>query len=143
MNRTQNGFDHSLLTPWIFKRITPFGFIISKNVVFFNDVSLMRYDVRRCRMIYLLRKHDIISVPAYAEGIYHRTIVRYHIEDISPVPQGTDIIVKNLFCLVDKRGFSLSKNFQYASVSDIIKETGVFLWSNGEKMQEVKRSSWI
>ena len=39
--------------------------------------------------------------------------------------------------------FSLSKNFQYASVSDIIKETGVFLWSNGEKMQEVKRSSWI
>ena len=44
-----------------------------------------------------------------------------------------------------KGGFfvSLSKNFQYASVSDIIKETGVFLWSNGEKMQEVKRSSWI
>ena len=56
-------------------------------------------------MIYLLRKHDIISVPSYAEGIYHRTTVRYHIEDISPVPQGTDIIVKNLFCLVDKRGF--------------------------------------
>ncbi len=23
------------------------------------------------RMIYLLRKHDIISVPSYAEGIYH------------------------------------------------------------------------
>ena len=42
-----------------------------------------------------------------------------------------------------QRHFSLSKNFQYASVSDIIKETGVFLWSNGEKMQEVKRSSWI
>ena len=56
-------------------------------------------------MIYLLRKHDIISVPSYANGIYHRTIVRYHIEDISPVPSGTDIIVKNLFCLVDKRGF--------------------------------------
>ena len=56
-------------------------------------------------MIYLLRKHDIISVPAYAEGIYHRTIVRYHIEDISPVPQGTDIIVKKLFCLIDKRVF--------------------------------------
>ena len=56
-------------------------------------------------MIYLLRKHDIISVPSYANGIYHRTIVRYHIEDISPVPSGTDIIVKNLFCPVDKRGF--------------------------------------
>ncbi len=46
------------------------------------------------RMIYLLCKHDIISVPPYAEGIYHRTTVRYHIEDISPVPTGTDIIVK-------------------------------------------------
>ena len=49
-------------------------------------------------MIYLRCKYDIISVPSYAEGIYH-------IEDISPVPQGTDIIVKNLFCQVDKRGF--------------------------------------
>ena len=29
----------------------------------------------------------------------------YHIEDISPVPQGTDIIVKKLFCQVDKRVF--------------------------------------
>ena len=38
-----------------------------------DDRSLTRYDMRRCRMIYLLRKHDIISVPAYAEGIYHRT----------------------------------------------------------------------
>ena len=43
-------------------------------------------------MIYLLRKHDIISVPPYAAGIYHRTKVRYHIEDISPVPTGTGII---------------------------------------------------
>ena len=33
----------------------------------------MRYDIRHCRMIYLLRKHDIISVPSYAAGIYHRT----------------------------------------------------------------------
>ena len=31
----------------------------------------MIYGFRR--MIYLLRKHDIISVPPYAEGIYHRT----------------------------------------------------------------------
>ena len=31
----------------------------------------MRYDIRHCRMIYLLRKHGIISVPSYAEGIYH------------------------------------------------------------------------
>ena len=52
----------------------------------------MIYGFRR--MIYLLRKHGIISVPSYANGIYHRTIVRYHIEDISPVPAGTDIIEK-------------------------------------------------
>ena len=31
----------------------------------------MIYGCRR--MIYLLRKHDIISVPSYAEGIYHRS----------------------------------------------------------------------
>ena len=29
----------------------------------------MIYGLRR--MIYLLRKHDIISVPSYAAGIYH------------------------------------------------------------------------
>ena len=45
--------------------------IISYFVVLFNDISLTRYDIWLCRMIYLLRKHDIISVPSYAEGIYH------------------------------------------------------------------------
>ena len=42
------------------------GFLSYKN----NDISLARYDIRRCRVIYLLRKHDIISVPLYAAGIY-------------------------------------------------------------------------
>ena len=56
-------------------------------------------------MIYLPRKYDIISVQSYAEGIYHRTIVRNYTEGISPVPSGTDIIEKNLFCRIDKRGF--------------------------------------
>ena len=31
--------------------------------------------------------------------------MRYHIEDVSPVPTGTDINVKNLFCPIDKIGF--------------------------------------
>lgn len=35
------------------------------------EISLLRYDIRRRRMMYLLRKCDVISVPAYAEGIYH------------------------------------------------------------------------
>ena len=39
--------------------------------------------------------------------------------------------------------FSLSKNFQYAPVSGIIKETGVLLWNNGEKTQEAKQLLWI
>ena len=39
----------------------------------FNDISLSRYDIRQSRMIYLRCKYDIISVPSYAEGIYHRT----------------------------------------------------------------------
>ena len=50
----------------------------------------MIYGLRR--MIYLpCGKYDIISVPSYAAAY----IIRhsgYHIEDISPVPQGTDII---------------------------------------------------
>lgn len=50
------------------------------------------------------KPYDIISVPSYAAGMYHRTKVRYHIGDISPVPAGTDIIEKSLFCQADKRG---------------------------------------
>ena len=57
-----------------------------------------------CRVIYLLRKHDIISVPFIREAyiICEADIIALA---ISPVPSGTDIIVKNLFCPVDKRGF--------------------------------------
>ena len=57
-----------------------------------------------CRVIYLLRKHDIISVPFIREAyiICEADIIALA---ISPVPQGTDIIVKTLFCQVDKRGF--------------------------------------
>ncbi len=53
--------------------------------------SLNEYDI-----FFAMRKYEIISVTLYTEGIYHRTIVRHHIEDISPVPQGTDIIEKIL-----------------------------------------------
>ncbi len=34
----------------------------------FNDISLARYDIRRYRMIYLLRKYDIISVSFIREA---------------------------------------------------------------------------
>ena len=89
----------------------------------------MRYDIRRCRMIYLLCKYDIRTRPADEikdfERVPRNLVIRfahnnirsficrrhisslaerYHIEDISPVPTGTDIIVKALFCLPDKRG---------------------------------------
>ena len=66
---------------------------------------------------------------------------------LMPLQKSTESALDNIeireHCALRNALFSLSKNFQYASVSDIIKETGVFLWSNGEKMQEVKRSSWI
>ena len=64
----------------------------------------MRYDIRRCRMIYLRCKYDIISVPIIREAyiICEADIIALA---ISPVPSGTDIIEKSLFCPVDKRGF--------------------------------------
>ena len=78
-------------------------------------------------MICLLRKHDIISVPPYAAGIYHRTKVRYHIADISPVPTRTDIIEiallskrqKSYFCCITpKRCLEVGK---YSKMIRLIK----------------------
>ena len=54
---------------------------MNSNSCIKNDILLrnMIYGFRR--MIYLLRKHDIISVPSYAAGIYHPPqvdiIIRY------------------------------------------------------------------
>ena len=47
-------------------------------------------------MIYLLRGCDIISVPIICRRHISPHAVRYHIEDISPVPAGTDIIEKSV-----------------------------------------------
>jgi len=59
----------------------------------------MRYDILLTQCdIFASGKYEIISVPSYAEGIYHRMVVRYHTEGISPVPQGTDII-ENTACI--------------------------------------------
>ena len=38
------------------------------------------------------------------EGVHHEQSL-HHARSVHHVPQGTDIIVKNLFCPVDKRGF--------------------------------------
>ena len=54
-----------------------------------------QYDIRRCRMIYVLRTCDIIAVPIICRRHISPHAVRYHIEDISPVLQGTDIIEKS------------------------------------------------
>jgi len=48
-------------------------------------------------MIYLLRKYDIISVPSYAAGIYHRTKCDIIPQVYHPFRQGTDIIEKSRF----------------------------------------------
>ena len=57
---------------------SPRYLIISSFVALFNDISLTRYDIRRCRMIYLLRKYDIISVPIIREAyIIARRAISY------------------------------------------------------------------
>ena len=55
---------------WATKKIFLLVFRMNSNSSK-NDILLrnMIYGFRR--MIYLLRKHDIISVPSYAAGIYH------------------------------------------------------------------------
>ena len=59
-----------------------------------NDISLTRYDIR-------LAPHDILAMQVWynIRSIICRRHIsslaeRYHIEDISPVPVGTDIIEK-------------------------------------------------
>lgn len=42
-----------------------------------NEISLTRYDIRLCRMIYLLCKYDIISVPTYAKRISSAKQISY------------------------------------------------------------------
>ena len=56
-------------------------------------------------MIYLLCKHDIISVPAYAEGIYHRTKCDIISKIYHPFRKERISLQKASFVLVDKRGF--------------------------------------
>ncbi len=54
------------------------------------------------RVIYLLRKHDIISVPLYAKRISSAKQISY-LKGILSVPAGTDIIVKTPFVCGQKR----------------------------------------
>ena len=58
----------------------------------------MPYDILASQARYNIRSFICRRHISSTEG-------GYHIEDISPVPQGTDIIVKNLFYLPDKRDF--------------------------------------
>ena len=88
-------------------------------------------------MIYLLRKHDIISVSSYAKRISSLE-ERYHIEDISSVPKERISLKKVtfvgrqkvfLFCHKRvKRGLNKGKNEQKVSNSTYIKQSFVFLF---------------
>ena len=57
-------------------------------------------------MIYLLRKHDIISVPSYAEGIYHRTKCDIISKIYHPFRQERISLKKVSFVYLQKRLFS-------------------------------------
>ena len=48
------------------------------------------------RMIYLLRKCDMMSIPSYAQRISPAKRISFA-EQISPAPSGTDIIAKSSF----------------------------------------------
>jgi hypothetical protein len=48
----------------------------------------------------------------HTRSVYHRTIVPYHTEGISPVPQGTDIIEKVTFVYQTKVTFSCERVLQ-------------------------------
>ena len=79
--------------------------IVSQINALFNDISLMRYDIRRCRMIYLLRKYDIISVPSYAKRISsHDSAISYR-RYITRSDRNGYHCKKTSFALADKRGF--------------------------------------
>ena len=76
----------------------------------------------KCRMIYLLRRYDIISVPTYAKRISSAKQISYP-EGISPVPQGTDIIVKKtsfvyqtkeVFYMVQEMGLEPTRRLPHA-----------------------------
>ncbi|MBO4433208.1 MAG: hypothetical protein J5852_06750, partial [Clostridia bacterium] len=53
----------------------------------FNDIRLRRmiYRASARHDIFAFCKHDIISVPSYAAGVYHMRSI-YHTVGISPVP---------------------------------------------------------
>ena len=79
-----------------------------------NEALLAQYDIRLCRMIYLLRKHDIISVPIIREAYiirnsgYHRVsdIIRFRRERISLKKSACKA---SGFFLVGEDGFEPSK----------------------------------
>ena len=56
-------------------------------------IALRRYDIRQSRMIYLLRKYDIIFVPLHTRSVYHLRS-RYHTAGISSVPARERISLK-------------------------------------------------
>ena len=79
-----------------------------------NEALLAQYDIRLRRIIYLLRKHDIISVPIIREAYiirnsgYHRVsdIIRFRRERISLKKSAC---FASGFFLVGEDGFEPSK----------------------------------
>ena len=71
----------------------------------------MIYGLRR--MIYLLCKYDIISVPFTCRRHISSAEGGYHIEDISPVPIGTDTLKKHAEACLCAEGTLSLKSEQY------------------------------
>ena len=90
-----------------------------------NDISLTQYDIRHCRVIYLLRKYDIISVPSYASGIYR--------------PPKVDIISKIYHPFSEER-ISL-KNDKFLAKLVVFLRRGSKVFAGGEHIHSLRLKS--
>ena len=84
--------------------------LFHKQALLYHDISLARYDIRLTPYdILAFSKHDIISVPSYAERISPAKQISYH-PVYHPFPKGTDITVKSLICQKTNQAFYMLKS---------------------------------
>ena len=106
-----------------------------------NSNSCIKNDILLRRMIYLLRKHDIISVPSYAAGIYHPPqvdiIIRYSNQCFAVQSSFFSSLFTLIFSLettiLEKREERIDKSEENKRNDNLLSKIVVsFWWSRGE-----------
>ena len=102
--------------------------------MFFNDISLARYDIRRCHMIYLRCKYDIISVPFIREAyiICEADIIA---SAISSVSVGNGYHWKSLFGRSTKETFFMVRGMGRSFASQIFPAWRPFRTAHGARLR--------